>query len=70
MSGLSVYDIELVSVISLLVADEREGCTGLSPTNGVFKNPLWVGADTKMQTQYLPAHCLIVLFGVNHTFAV
>ena len=37
---------------------------------GVFKNPLWVGADTKMRTQYLPAHCLNVLFGVNHTFAV
>ena len=31
-------------------------CSGLTPTHWAFKNLIWVGAGTKMRTQYLPAH--------------
>ena len=31
------------------------GCSGLTPNHWAFKNLFWVGADTKMRSQYLPA---------------
>ena len=36
----------------LEVSEREEGVVA----HWVFKNLLWVGADTEMRTQYLPAH--------------
>ena len=42
-----------LSVVTLLqVSDKIEGLM----THWAFKNWLWVGAGTKIWTQYLPAH--------------
>ena len=54
-AGLSVWDSRSV-VTPLEVSEWERGCSGFTPTHWNFKNPLWVGADTEMGTQYLPAH--------------
>ena len=45
----AVHDRELAGFVSLIVVNVK-------PTHWLLINPLWVGAHTKVQTKYLPAH--------------
>ena len=45
------YNVKLTLV--LVVNEKEEGVLA-------FKIPLWIGAGTRMRTQYLPAHCPMI----------
>ena len=49
-----------VTSFLLVVKSENREYSALTPTHWAFSNLLWVEADTKMATQYLPDDLVIM----------